>query len=492
VASIDRVTFEPRSLTPRELLRLQRTVGNQTVARLFDRGALQRKPLNILAVPGEAETELDSAELDPIRAYVVNNLRLGRRDLVNILLERVRTRDPESEAAVQKIVAENADEFSVAATRAVPNTIHAFWMGKRISATAVQNIQNLHKNLGKNSGLTLWTDSRKRGYLETSEGEELLNLAKESSATFQILDVDTLIDPRISKTYLLALKRDAYSMASDLARYSILLKRGGIYMDVDLTAGEDVDLEDLRLPAHGLPVLGPNIRDVKARGEVLSLGLPTLAARGEFARADIPASLGGDVSAVVDRAFRAFLGQDHEPPAEALSPEGVNATLKEADKLPAVDKNRVAAQTQYLLGRFSNQFIGVPPDHAFMDFLIGQLAATVEKREEWDPLQVAALTGPSFFSTAIEGFYRSQFGIHNLDAIERRHMVEPEALARVVNIQWLTAESENQLGKEEPKEAPKEEPRADPSRNKMLAVVGAVVGIAAMAAWIFYVRGKSQ
>ncbi|MDQ3973273.1 MAG: hypothetical protein M3276_02870, partial [Actinomycetota bacterium] len=59
------------------------------------------------------------------------------------------------------------------------------------------------------------------------------------------------------------------------------------------------------------------------------------------------------------------------------------------------------------------------------------------------------LTGPSFFATAIEGYYRTQYGVSNLETPERRHMVEPGALARVVDLGWLTAESENQLGKED-------------------------------------------
>ncbi|HWC10791.1 MAG TPA: hypothetical protein VG455_06165 [Acidimicrobiales bacterium] len=95
---------------------------------------------------------------------------------------------------------------------------------------------------------------------------------------------------------------------------------------------------------------------------------------------------------------------------------------------------------------------------------------------------MAALTGPSFFPTAIEGYYRTQYGVCNLETPER-HMVEPGALARVVDLGWLTAESENRLGKED---APV---KTGLSGSTVLAVVAAAVAIGAVAASWYASRG---
>ncbi len=111
------------------------------------------------------------------------------------------------------------------------------------------------------------------------------------------------------------------------------------------------------------------------------------------------------------------------------------------------------------------------------------VATTSAGTDKWDPAQVAALTGPSFFATAIEGYYRTQYGVWNLETPERRHMVEPGALARVVDLGWPTAESENRLGKED---APA---KTGLSGSTVLAVVAAAVAIGAVAASWYASRG---
>ncbi|MDQ3972910.1 MAG: hypothetical protein M3276_00940, partial [Actinomycetota bacterium] len=84
------------------------------------------------------------------------------------------------------------------------------------------------------------------------------------------------------------------------------------------------------------------------------------------------------------------------------------------------------------MGKYPNQFIVAPAGHGFLDFVIADISKRLEETDQWDPAQVATLTGPSFFATAIEGYYRTQYGVSNLETPERRHMVEPGALARVV------------------------------------------------------------
>jgi|GEM_PF-3573530 len=92
--------------------------------------------------------------------------------------------------------------------------------------------------------------------------------------------------------------------------------------------------------------------------------------------------------------------------------------------------------------RFSSE--EAPRAHAFIDFLIQKIADNLEKRTDWRKEQVAALTGPSKFSSVISGYYASQYGVSNLEPRERRHAMDPRWLSQVVDIQWLTEESENQ------------------------------------------------
>lgn len=478
---------------------LQRRAGNRAVLSLvlgqsptLDR-VVQRKPLGIKPDPTPEAVSLDTDNLGPIKEYIEAQAAAGRRDLIQILLDRVRGLDPGALAQIQGYV--SAAPFVPAATLEVPNTIHAIWMGKKIKSTAVTNILALKE---KADHFTLWTDSNHRTFLDTEEAEPLRRAMDQEG--LKIENVGDLIDDRLTEIYDFALEPEvrpggdpskdedkvvAYSMASDLARYSILLRRGGVYMDVDLSFGSVTSLPDLRLPAHGLPLLGPNIRDQKAQDLILAIDMPTLLAKGDFARASIPVFLSSQVTKVVDSAFRGLLELPRdEAPEERMTQEQLKA-MGRPENLEPTDKTKVAARTEYLMGKYANQFIAAPPNHAFLDFIIGDISRNLN-RKNYDKAQVAALTGPQYFSTAIEAYYRMNYGVSGLMPEERRHMIDPAALASVVDLGWLTAESENQIGKAD------QPTYTGRSAKTVLAIVAAAVAIGALAAAWYASRATSS
>ncbi len=85
-------------------------------------------------------------------------------------------------------------------------------------------------------------------------------------------EIGPILHSDLAKLYHMATKGPAraFNMASDLARYSILLKYGGVYIDVDLGPGT-VDLG--QVPMMGLddvPMLAPSVRDRRALKEQLT------------------------------------------------------------------------------------------------------------------------------------------------------------------------------------------------------------------------------
>ncbi|HEX7026124.1 MAG TPA: DUF4157 domain-containing protein [Gammaproteobacteria bacterium] len=438
--------------------RLDRCVQTTGAVASGDAQIVQRVALGI---SDDRDTELNTDNLQEIAEYVIAKLQAGRRDLVNILIMRVAGRAPEHLQAVRQIIQQNEDTFQLPQMQQVPENIHMIWMGDRITEAAYNNIVAMHERIAEGWRLTLWTDSRRRQYLATPLGRQLQGLARENE-TFSIADVDELIDQRIAVTYARALERNAYSMASDLARYSILHRHGGVYMDVDLSPGNvNMDNWNMQMTLHGLPALGPNIRDVRARDENLSIGLGTLALRGELQSSqETSDNLAEAVNQSFDAVFGGNVGNVVNVPPE---------TLQQAVTMESAIKTAAAAQVQYMLGNFSNQFIAAPAGHTFINHLINMLSRDLEGRDDWDPQQVAALTGPSKFSRVISSYYGEQ-GISNIENSERRYMIDPHWLQQIAPMHWLTAESENQLGREQQR-------RGGISRTTAVLAVMAIIAI---------------
>ena len=80
-------------------------------------------------------------------------------------------------------------------------------------------------------------------------------------------DIEKILDKRLKKLYQKAVDGDqkAYNMASDLARYSILNKHGGVYADVDIGPGNvnlaEIGQDGQKVEENEIPMLGPGLRD---------------------------------------------------------------------------------------------------------------------------------------------------------------------------------------------------------------------------------------
>ncbi|MCC5644897.1 hypothetical protein LC607_18520 [Nostoc sp. CHAB 5824] len=143
--------------------------------------------------------------------------------------------------------------------RDVPKLLHFIWSGRKISSQAQENIKTWAK-IAKEKGwdINVWTDAvdsnwefQTRYFVFPSNSIKLRNINED------------IIDERLWDTYkglIRGEKKKNYPAASDLARYSILQKYGGIYVDVDIAPG-NVPLESTPLQRPELPLLGPEVRD---------------------------------------------------------------------------------------------------------------------------------------------------------------------------------------------------------------------------------------
>lgn len=155
----------------------------------------------------------------------------------------------------------------------IPPLIHFIWVGRPPGAGAIENILSwAHRARNTAWRIVLWTDSN-------------VNLGnwgptiEQLRGHVEIAQIRPYLDPRLETAYIDAVegKPKAFNLASDVARYSILARRGGVYADVDLGPGH-VDLT--RIPVMSsidIPITAPQIRDEEALSRQLSqeeLSLP--------------------------------------------------------------------------------------------------------------------------------------------------------------------------------------------------------------------------
>ena len=111
--------------------------------------------------------------------------------------------------------------------------------------------------------IILWTDAK----LETGDWTK----HGPPAGTVDIRQIEPMLHPELRNFYHKATKgpSPAFNMASDLARYSILMELGGVYADVDVGPGK-VDLSKVpRMGPGDVPILAPSVRDRRALKEQL-------------------------------------------------------------------------------------------------------------------------------------------------------------------------------------------------------------------------------
>ncbi|MGZ9935023.1 TcdA/TcdB catalytic glycosyltransferase domain-containing protein [Streptomyces sp. NC-S4] len=353
-------------------------------------------------------TELYSGDHDRLVGYVRHLAATDRSDIYRLLLNRLSGRGFAAEADLVQQVWGGADRPRSARRVPVPRNLHFIWLGGKPGDAVVANLNAWKENAEDSDWtLTLWTDasSSRAKALEKIFGNRLKIRA----------DSDKLVKENAGEEnyqiYKEAKKKGAHNLASDILRYTVMKKYGGVYMDVDVAPGT-VQLRsapEVLMHSEEVPLLAPRLRNKKSVNTALG-------------RADT----------------------DQDPTAEDLSE---------------------AATARYGAGVLGNNFI-LAPESEFMEEILRNLPQHFtnlkekygSKTVEGDLAGLASdISGPAY----MEKFLRQYTGRHQgvmeqehstpeapdtaLQAEEFQHLFPPEALEFWKALGWVTPESENQL-----------------------------------------------
>ncbi|MCX5399519.1 DUF4157 domain-containing protein [Streptomyces sp. NBC_00102] len=350
--------------------------------------AVQRAPLHV-AREGDGATgreAVDSDNQEDVRRFVFDALGKGDHEAVTLVMKRLEALDPQP--AYLTNLREVVGEFPAEERLRIPPLVHFIWIGGGISREALNNVLAWAATAQNTDWrINLWTDKR-----STWSWADSGRVKVAKSIEFRY--IEDALDERVAPTYEKATggPTKAYPLASDVARYSILKKHGGVYADVDLGSGT-IDLKQTRptLRENDVPVLGPLIRDKDS--------------------------------------LNASLTAAKEPPATG-----------------AATAEQVKTAARYLLdtGGYGNHFIGAQRNSTVMEKMITKIAGSVGKMDAEELHMVGPVgTGPFALIQVVDQHLSSEFGVESLQTGE--HQLFQQAGKQFhEHMQWLTAESENQ------------------------------------------------
>lgn len=268
----------------------------------------------------------------------------------------------------------------------VPKNIHFIWSGRAISDAALGNIRIWGELAKKAKGwrVSVWTDK-----VDSNWGMLVRSKLFLSGVSLEYIVKDTL-DPSLWPSYdgLIHGKDKNYPAASDLARYSILKRHGGVYCDVDIGPGMAA-LEDIGRVSPILPRLAPELRDATA--------------------------------------VRDELGKGHDAP---ISSQDI----------------QIAAGRRMEKGQFNNNFIVADRNAPALDTIIITVLKKLEQaggpkgllREQQD--MAAFVTGPQAVTEGLRLFVEQNFDLDSAKALA----VVKAIVAHDLPLDWVTPESEAQ------------------------------------------------
>ncbi len=153
----------------------------------------------------------------------------------------------------------------------VPRNLHHYWSGGKLSKAAIENLLAWNEKARKNGWTqTLWTDfTANEKIADPMLNEQLVMLRdagiKIGAVSGQMLDENSTAAYVKLRNELGPHNKGVLPWMSDLARYTALSKRGGVYADVDIHPGnvrltprllhQDRDAE--------IPLSGPGFRTVQ-------------------------------------------------------------------------------------------------------------------------------------------------------------------------------------------------------------------------------------
>ncbi|MEU5714530.1 glycosyltransferase [Streptomyces sp. NPDC020403] len=328
--------------------------------------------------------------------------------------------------------------------RAIPKELNFIWLGGEMTSAARANLRSWAAKAEEAGwNMRIWTDEGSG----TANRQFLDGLAASGPVTNRpvtSLFEKTWTNPlsndvlsRARRLYTSGQEHRSFAMASDAARYALLYKQGGVYLDVDLAPGEFVlPAEGVQMPTgDNLPMFGPGLRDETS-------------VFGRSARGEAP------------------------DPEQVLTPEVI----------------RAAAVDRYRRGEYGNQLIAAHQHNPFLKHLLRNLVdmkalTPLErgaKEGEIKARNVAGISGPGFIDAQMNEYNRLWEREHPAEKKEQLRGADrfrPSDAARDVwiDLTWVTSESANQetaslTDAREP--APEPVPRSATVREKLRRFTG--------------------
>lgn len=301
---------------------------------------------------------------------------------------------------------------------AVARFIHAIWLGPdrdtyakskasgnsdgRLSSTACDNLDAWQgKAAAGGWRLKVWSNES----ADDANREFYEHLRGKGSVDINTVDDQVFPDDVRSRAWSLmneSIAEKGFALASDVARYGILHRDGGVYVDVDIHPA-DVELpsEGLTGDKEGFPFLAPRLRDSDD--------------------------------------YKGVLGKVNE-----------NRRTGNLDPLDPDDKGALqsAVDFQYAAGEFNNNFIVTPADSTFLRRLLENLPdLSNESMAQRNVMtDAASMTGPLYIQDQIEKHLREKdawprYARWAEMIRDRRIVVEATSRALWDRLGWLTNES---------------------------------------------------
>ncbi|KJK42363.1 hypothetical protein UK23_37600, partial [Lentzea aerocolonigenes] len=229
-----------------------------------------------------------SVDIDTLKSHVDTAVNDGKPGKARVLINRIT--DPDVKAELQQQYDQSVQNKGDAGKVEVPKELHFAWFGNTPSPAAVQGMKEWGAKVQENNGAnadpnqqwkaTLWTDSS-AGNWDPQVVQDLNNAGIEIKTNTPDLvtelsnDVQSRTDTNttINDVYAAAQNPDAkaYNLGADIARYAVLAKNGGVYVDVDIRPGA-VDLGtigDMKMQPTDVPVFAPRLRDQTSVNDTL-------------------------------------------------------------------------------------------------------------------------------------------------------------------------------------------------------------------------------
>ncbi|MFC3897248.1 glycosyltransferase [Lentzea rhizosphaerae] len=379
-------------------------------------------------------------DVEAVKTQIDTAVNDGKPATARILINRLKNTEGGAKAAADlqahydQAVANKRDAGKVD----VPKQLHFAWFGDTPSPESVNGMLEWAAQTNENNGwkATLWTDGSSAKW-----DPAVVKQLKDAGIDIKS-DVDKLVDELSDKTpptknnttlkdvYAAAQSSDAkaYNLASDIARYAVLAKNGGVYVDVDIKPGSlSLDnIGDMKMHPTDVPVIGPRLRDTssvqKATGDAqltpenVQNAADAQWKKGELGNAFIVTPPDG---ALINK-FAEVIPQKFDTLVDRVGPKDVPL----ADKKSSPDFLRtLKEQAPDVSGPNALADNGLSPQIG----LIGQVAM------DHDGLNLGY--NPGYMPTDVPAIGKTDF----------EAMFDPDVKNQWNGIEWVTPESESQL-----------------------------------------------